>query len=489
MAAISSCVSCTSLPVKARSVACKTSRCPDCKSELGVTSYGAVFRLPPATPILVPTLLWWLIGGATVFTSAAALTGFALWSGDHIVPPRAVAMARPTPDALAHVPEVALEDSFPPSITSEAGKTRVRRLIAQINRENQGAAHKDAFLLSQMKKRPQLRGLPFVMGDACRLELHRAKSFQAAVVAVRTAVESTNGHGVQFWNTYEQQFSTNMHDPQSGVAALSQILGPERSVLRVELIQKLAGWPLPEATQLIARAAIFDFDANVRREAVKALRDRPAAESSDVLLQGIRYPLDLIASRSANAIIEIDRKDLLPNLAEFLDEPAPGDPESQKLAEGEGVKYVVREVVKINHHRNCLLCHAPAETGQSHEVPALIPIPGSSFPSSAREYYGERQFDSEPTVRADTTYLRQDFSVMLPVENAAPWPAMQRFDFLVRSREVEGHELQRLQAQVQARPAGYRSDNQKAALRVLRELTRQNVAGNTAAWREVLAKR
>jgi len=63
---------------------------------------------------------------------------------------------------------------------------------------------------------------------------------------------------------------------------------------------------------------------------------------------------------------------------------------------------------------------------------------------------------------------------------------MQRFDFLVRSREVEGKELKALQAKAQARPADYQSENQKAALRVLQELTGQDAAPNPAAWQRVL---
>ena len=111
----------------------------------------------------------------------------------------------------------------------------------------------------------------------------------------------------------------------------------------------------------------------------------------------------------------------------------------------------VREAVRINHHRNCLLCHPPSQTGQDQEVPGVIPIPGQSFPTSPKEAYGKAQSFGEPMVRADTTYLRQDFSVMMPVENAAPWPEMQRFYFLVRTRPVEGKELATLQRNVQAR--------------------------------------
>jgi len=43
-------------------------------------------------------------------------------------------------------------------------------------------------------------------------------------------------------------------------------------------------------------------------------------------------------------------------------------------------------------------------------------------------------------VRVDVTYLRQDFSLLLPVVDAAPWPGMQRYDFMVRTRTVSDNE-------------------------------------------------
>src|SRR5262249_42339003 len=37
-------------------------------------------------------------------------------------------------------------------------------------------------------------------------------------------------------------------------------------------------------------------------------------------------------------------------------------------------------------------------------------------------------------VRADVTYLRQDFSVLQSVENESKWPKQQRYDYVVRVR-------------------------------------------------------
>ncbi len=88
-----------------------------------------------------------------------------------------------------------------------------------------------------------------------------------------------------------------------------------------------------------------------------------------------------------------------------------------------------RELVRFNHLRNCLLCHAPSHS-QTDLVRGLIPTPGVPIPV---EYYHRSHGDF---VRADVVYLKQDFSVMHHVEDAHPWPAMQRFDYVVRVREV-----------------------------------------------------
>jgi hypothetical protein len=131
-----------------------------------------------------------------------------------------------------------------------------------------------------------------------------------------------------------------------------------------------------------------------------------------------------------------------------------------------------------------LLCHPPSVTGQPNEVPGVIPIPSVPFSTSPKEAYGRAQSSGEPMVRADTTYLRQDFSVLMPVVNATPWPDMQRFDFLVRTRVVDGEELKALAEKVKARPADFVSENHKAAADALRRITGQNGAPNAAAWRD-----
>jgi hypothetical protein len=370
---------------------------------------------------------------------------------------------------------------------------QINHLITTIRNEN--AAGQDAFVLANMKRRPELQGMPFVMGAACRQDRVKAVSFQTSVSAVRDGLEmdssrfaardtTSDPHG-PFWQTYMASTAHQGIATDHGIAALTQILAPERKTMRASLLERLKQSNRPEATRAIARSAIFDSDGDIRAAAVKALKDRPRAEYDEVLMHGLRYPLATVAKRSAQVMLALNRTDLLPNVAAVLDEAAPGDPAVQKV-EGKPV-HVVHELVRINHHRNCLLCHPPSQTGETFEVPGVIPIPGMAFPTSPKDAYGSAQSLGEPMVRADTTYLRQDFSVLMPVTGAAPWPEMQRFDFLVRTRVVEGKELAALQANIQARAADFLSDNHKAALKVLRDLSGEDAAPNAAAWQKVLA--
>jgi hypothetical protein len=183
-------------------------------------------------------------------------------------------------------------------------------------------------------------------------------------------------------------------------------------------------------------------------------------------------------------MIAMKQKDMLPHLVDFLGEARPGDPVAKKI-DGKDA-HVVREVVRINHHRNCLLCHAPVRNAHQSEVAALMPTPGQAFPQSSRQYYGNNITPDSLAVRADMTYLRQDFSVVLPVADAHPWPEMQRFDFLVRTRIVEGNELAKLQKKMAERPLTYLSEQHKEALRALRELSGQDAVPIQAVWRRVL---
>jgi hypothetical protein len=191
-----------------------------------------------------------------------------------------------------------------------------------------------------------------------------------------------------------------------------------------------------------------------------------------------------VSKRAAEALVKLERKDLLANLVEVLESPDPRLPVTEKR-DGKEVT-VVREMVRVNHHRNCLLCHAPGNTDNTPEgvLKVAVPLPTEPLPKPSEGGY---QSTPPPTpdivVRLDMTYLRQDFSVMMPVSDAHPWPEMQRFDFLVRTRQLTAEEAKTYVEEVEP---GRLSPYHRAALFALRELTGRDTEPTAAAWRKLL---
>ena len=201
----------------------------------------------------------------------------------------------------------------------------------------------------------------------------------------------------------------------------------------------LDGMTNAEATRALAKLAIFSAETEVRAAAVAALKKREGKDYTDLLVAGLTYPWPEVAEHASEAMVKLGRKDLVANLIDVLERADPRAPQSQEV-NGKTVS-VVRELVRVNHHHSCLLCHAPATTprenstqeeiGKLEGLTAQVPVPSESMVA----YY--RPSVPDILVRFDVTYLRQDFSLKLPVANADPWPEMQRYDFLVRTREGE----------------------------------------------------
>src|SRR5262249_53663291 len=125
-------------------------------------------------------------------------------------------------------------------------------------------------------------------------------------------------------------------------------------------------------------------------------------------------------------------QDTVPHLVRMLDDPDPDAPFLAKL-HGKEVP-VVRELVRINHLRNCFLCHAPSHDKRD-PMRGVVPIPGKRLPSRYEAFELDRR-GGGVFIRADVTYLRQDFSVMQPVKDHGLWPKEQRYDYLVRQRPL-----------------------------------------------------
>ncbi|HMF16258.1 MAG TPA: hypothetical protein VKE98_03585, partial [Gemmataceae bacterium] len=268
------------------------------------------------------------------------------------------------------------------------------------------------------------------------------------------------------------------------IAALMQILGPEPASMRKGLVKYLAGISHVEATQALAKLAIFSAEAEVRQAAIDALKVRRERDYTGILLAGLHYPLPAVAQHSSQAIVKLERKDMVGQLVALLDEPDPRLPVVKTVHKKEVP--VVREIVRINHHRNCLLCHAPGNTPSvsGDVVTAPVPTPGEPFPSPSQGYGNGQSPDI--LVRIDVTYLRQDFSMFQPVADANPWPEMQRFDFVVRNRELTEEEAEVYREKLTKREPGVLSPYHRTALAALRDLTGRDTEPTAAAWRKLL---
>ena len=66
---------------------------------------------------------------------------------------------------------------------------------------------------------------------------------------------------------------------------------------------------------------------------------------------------------------------------------------------------------------------------------------------------------------------------------------MQRFDFLVRTRELTDEEAAALRTKLEKHEKGEITPYQRAAVTALRDLTGKDTAPTAQAWRELLALR
>jgi hypothetical protein len=267
------------------------------------------------------------------------------------------------------------------------------------------------------------------------------------------------------------------------IAALMQVLAPESPDMRLGLVKYLSAISHTQATRALAKMSIFSAEDAVRQAAIDSLKVRRERDYTDILIGGLRYPWPDVARRSAEAMVKLDRTDLIPQLVDFLDE---SDPRTPVVREADNKKvFEARELVRINHHRNCLLCHAPANTGKvaAETLTAAVPTPQVPLPSPSQGYQSSIP---DILVRLDVTYLRQDFSMLQPVADASPWPEMQRFDFLVRTRTLTEKEADEYREKLSNKEPGVLSPYHRAAVGALRELTGRDAAPNSDAWRQLL---
>jgi hypothetical protein len=396
------------------------------------------------------------------------------------------------PKTLAEVPELALGDHPLPTSLSEkedsiSAKYKITQRVEEIFKLTKDDP--DAFV-KQIRERADLSGLPFMMGEQCRLSAKSASELRNSSRSIRRELD-TSRRGFSLPSHYSGTDSKKVEEiildrmfqwKQEHLAAHEQILLAENSAFRNHFMKKLASLEGKTATRILAQRALFDVAADVRETALEALKKRPPQDVEPFLLQGLRYPWPQAVHNAAEAVVKLNRTDLAPNLVDMLDML---DPDVPFLGGPKKDQLMVRELVRVNHHRNCLLCHAPVEVDvKDRKVFALplgpIPIPGEAMPTSSVVYYSLRP--GQNAVRADVTYLRQDFSVMLPVANSAPWPAEQRYDFFVRLRVLKDEQAANIKNRIQPKATAYKT----AIVQALKALTGQDAGYSAAAWRRAL---
>jgi hypothetical protein len=403
-------------------------------------------------------------------------------------------------ELLVSVPEVALEEDGA-QVPKNVKEARVHiqkqaQAIAEQTKKNP-----DAFVQQLMAKRADLAGLPWRQAENCQLPERPALDLQMASLTIREALDasmliSSSQAGAKavtklhpdevykdvdrFWfGVHGKKNSKSANSP--AMATLGQILAAENFALRLSFIDYLGSLSDPRASVALAQRAVFDLSPDVRLYAIEALRTRSAKEYLPVLLDALRYPWPAAARHAAEALAVLHLREAVPQLIGLLSEPDPGGPFLQTV-QGQKVP-AVRELVRVNHLRNCLLCHAPS-TSDRDLVRGPIPTPGEELPASARLYYAKNS--TLAMVRADVTYLKQDFSVMLPVDQHGAWPLYQRYDYLVRIRTLDPAEANLLAAQRNISKTQGLSEHTQAVLYALRALTGRDAGPSAQAWRELL---
>jgi HEAT repeats len=350
----------------------------------------------------------------------------------------------------------------------------------------------DVFVRNLMKDRSDLAGLPFLMGKDCSLDKEKRTALAQHSTEIRRALDAVAEYRKKLSKNQsyypksdldaEHFWRPNRSVRSEAIPAMRQIILAQGTGFRLGFVYALNENDDTRATDALVNRAVFDLDHEVRQAAVVQLRYRPKTDYVPALKNALRYPWAPVVRHASEAIAKLELNEMVPDLVAMLDEP---DPAAPFVVEGENgeEKMFVHELVRINHHRNCMLCHAPLDASKldRQELRTMpvgpAPSPKEALPPiSSTVYYLPKSGNT--LVRADVTYLRQDFSLQQNVENPGKWPEMQRFDFLVRTRELTGMEFAK-------RPPAD-SDYMETIGQALQALTGRNAPPNAAAWRAAL---
>jgi HEAT repeats len=339
----------------------------------------------------------------------------------------------------------------------ELGTTGVQAITAS------KAGQTDDLTLAFLDSRADLAGLPLRRGTVCKLTYFDAAHLNKYSAVLRGKTDDVAqlapilAHDVRqpgFWLRGET------------VPALMQMLMAGPDSVRELLLNQLARIQGKEASAALAQLALFDLRLSIREGAIRALGKRQAEEYQSALLKGFEHPWPAVADHAAEALVALRLREAVPDLVRLLNAPDPRAIYSKPDSKGPFLK----EMVRINHRQNCLLCHPPSFN--SSDVPrGAVPSP-----SESAAYYerGNGIF-----VRADITYLKQDFSVGLPKSKSAG-SELERFDYVIRERVALPNDVIQRRTSIETAPC----EQREAVLFALRELTGQQltVAANWEAY-------
>jgi hypothetical protein len=392
--------------------------------------------------------------------------------------------------------ELRLQLLLPPEVDLETVRGTIKKLISA---SGKAASTGQDVVPVFTARRTDLMGLPLLTGLLARKNQEEALNLKVLSQHLRLHVQTSMPGLVD--NVVDPRpdpdiLRHRLLDPgpqaawlrPQAIATLRQLLMPEHRNVRLILVDVLSKIEGRLASMALAERAVFDLNPDVRLAALIALKSRPIAEYESALIAGLRYPWPALADHAAEALVALDLRGAVPQLIPLLDardlsEPYPVD-------QGKTRRAVVPELVRVNHLRNCLLCHSysasPADPvrGLAPNAEHLVPLPASGARTPGKWGGGGSRGSvlTSTFVRADITFLRQDFSVLQPVPNHGRlWPEEQRYDYLVRLRPLSPEELLSWQEKVK----DFRSaqPQREALLFALRELTGEDLGASPAAWK------
>jgi hypothetical protein len=248
--------------------------------------------------------------------------------------------------------------------------------------------------------RPDLNGLPALRGDRCTLSPEEGRDLEQRSRQLRnTFLEYDTEHFAvphRRVTVMKKKFREDVPLGRQGSLVL-QMLQCADEPFRAALIDLARNaWNISDATPILVHRSLFELNPKLRREAQATLATQPAHLGREKLLAAFEHPWGPVADHASESLIAMNDKGAVSALIRLLDAPNPAAP-----VKSSNENWEVREVVKINHARNCQLCHAPS-FNRSDPARVRVPARDKALPSSfSSEYYITDQ--AEPVVRADVT--------------------------------------------------------------------------------------